>query len=61
MGDAERGSNGVLAGELCQHVNQSWSCSRVENEPEERDAMDQLIDEMMRQWERSVKMQRRLR
>ena len=43
MGDVDRSSCGVLAGEPFQHVNQSWDCSELENEPEERDAMDWLM------------------
>ena len=38
--------------EPLQHVNQSWECSQVENEPKERDAQDWLTDdEMMTKWE----------
>ena len=48
--DFERSFSGVLAGELCQHVNQCWGCSQLENELERRDATDWLMDdEMMRQ------------
>ena len=37
-------------GSPAKHVNQSWYCSQLENELEERDAMDWLMDdEMMRQ------------
>ena len=44
-------TSGVLADEPLQHVNQSWDCSQVENEPE-RAAMNWLMDdEMMRHWE----------
>ena len=33
-------------------MDQSWCCSQIEDESEERDAMDRLQDdEMMRQWE----------
>ena len=33
--------------------SQSWDCSKVDNELEERDAMDWLKDgELMRQWEK---------
>ena len=38
----------VVAEEPLQDVNQSWDCLQVENELEERDAMD---GEMVRQWE----------
>ena len=51
VGDVERGSSGVLAEEPFQHVKESWDCSQVENEPEERSAMDWLMnDEIMRRW-----------
>ena len=36
MGDAERGSSGVVAGEPFQHVNQCWDFLQVENELDER-------------------------
>ena len=51
VGDVERGSSSVLAEEPFQHVKQSWDCSQVENEPEERYAMDWLMnDESMKRW-----------
>ena len=32
-------------------MGQSWDCSQIEDELEERDAMDWLMnDEVMRQW-----------
>ena len=35
-----------------EQVGQSWDCSQVESEPEERDAVDcPMDDEMMRRWE----------
>ena len=41
-----------LADGLFQHVGQSWDCSQMENELEERDAMAwPMDDEMTRQWE----------
>ena len=48
----ERSSSGGVAEEPCQHAGQSWDCSQVENELEERAAMNwPLDDEMMRPWE----------
>ena len=45
-------SEGVLAGDSFQHVNQNWACSQVESELEERDVTDCLMDgEMMRRWD----------
>ena len=39
-------------GSLFRHLYQRWDSSQEENEPEERDAMDWLMDDgMMRQWE----------
>ena len=50
MGDVDRSSSSVLAGEPFQHVIQNWDSSQVEYEPEERDAMDWLMDdEIMKQ------------
>ena len=46
-GDVERGSGGVVAEDPFKHVNQSLGCSQVENELEERDAMDLLMDDEM--------------
>ena len=40
----ERGRSGV-AEETFHHAGQSWDCSQVQNEPEERDVMDWLEDD----------------
>ena len=62
IGDVERSKSSILVGEPYQHVNQSWDCSQVENEPEERDAIDWLMDvAMIRQWEEVIKDEERLR
>ena len=34
-------------------MHQSWDCLQVKNEPEEKDAMDWLVDdEMVMQWDK---------
>ena len=43
--DVETKSSGGLAEEPFQHVGPSWDCSQVENELEERDAMDWFMDD----------------
>ena len=54
--NVERGSGGDGGEESFQYVNQSWDCSQVENELEERDAMDWLMDdEMVKQCEEVAK------
>ena len=59
--NAERGSGGDVADEPFQHLGQSWDCSQMEDELEERDATDWIMDdEMIRQWEEVCKVDERI-
>ena len=50
--NTERSCGGDVAEEPFQCVGPSWDCSQMEDESEERDAMDWLMDdELMGQWE----------
>ena len=42
----------IARGTSSTRGSQSWDCSQVEHEPDEKDPMNCLLDhEMMRQWE----------